>query len=77
MLLVLTLLVILALAGVLMNRLGAFRRLQKRRHEELFEAQVLELGEDVAWRDHMQRMDHRLPAIHKMPTIEFKMGRNP
>ena len=74
--LVLTLLVILALAGVLLNRLGAFHRLQKRREEELFEAKVLELGEEVAWKDHMQRMDRRLPAIHKMPTIEFKMGRN-
>ncbi len=73
--LLLTLLVILALAGVLMNRMGAFRRIQKRRIEEEFEETVLELGEDVAWKDHMQRMDRRLPAIHKMPSIEFKMGR--
>lgn len=73
--LLLTLLVILALAGVLMNRMGAFRRIQERRIEEKFEETVLELGEDVAWKDHMQRMDRRLPAIHKMPSIEFKMGR--
>ncbi len=73
--LLLTLLVILALAGVLMNRMGAFRRIQERHIEEEFEETVLELGEDVAWKDHMQRMDRRLPAIHKMPTIEFKMGR--
>lgn len=73
--LLLTLLVIVALAGVLMNRLGAFRRYRQRRLEEEFEETVLELGEDVAWKDHMQRMDRRLPAIHKMPTIEFKMGR--
>ena len=71
----LTLLMILALTGVLMKRLGAFRRLEQRRDEEAFEETVLELGEDVAWNDHMQRMDRRLPAIHKMPTIEFKMGR--
>ena len=73
--LLLTLLVIVVLAGVLMNRLGAFRRYRQRRIEEEFEETVLELGEDVAWKDHMQRMDRRLPAIHKMPTIEFKMGR--
>ena len=73
--LLLTLLVIVALAGVLMNRLGAFRRYRQRRIEEEFEETVLELGEDVAWQDHMQRMDRRLPAIHKMPSIEFKMGR--
>ena len=73
--LVLTLLIILALAGVLLNRLGAFRRLQQRRDEEAFQKTVLELGEDVAWKDHMQRTERRLPAIHKMPTIEFKMGR--
>ncbi len=73
--LLLTLLVILALAGVLMNRMGAFRRIQERRIEEEFEETVLELGEDVAWKDHMQRMDRHLPAIHKMPSIEFKMGR--
>ena len=71
----LTLLVIAALAGVLMKRLGAFRRLEEHREEEEFEETVLELGEEVAWNDHMQRMDRRLPAIHKMPTIEFKMGR--
>ena len=73
--LLLTLLVILALAGVLMNRMGAFRRIQERHIEEEFEETVLELGEDVAWKDHVQRMDRRLPAIHKMPSIEFKMGR--
>ena len=73
--LVLTLLVILALTGVLMNRLGAFRRFKEHRIEEDFEETVLELGEEVAWKDHMQRMDRRLPVIHKMPTIEFKMGR--
>ncbi len=73
--LLLTLLIILALAGVLMNRLGAFRRHQERRIEEDFEETVLELGEDVAWKDHMQRMDRRLPAIHKMPSIEFKNQR--
>lgn len=73
--LLLTLLIILALAGVLMNRLGAFRRHQERRIEEDFEETVLELGEDVAWKDHMQRMDRRLPAIHKMPSVEFKTGR--
>ena len=73
--LLLTLLVILALGGVLMNRLGAFRHFKERRLEEDFEETVLELGEEVAWKDHMQRMDRRLPAIHKMPTIEFKMGR--
>ena len=74
--LLLTLLVILALGGVLMHRLGAFRQLKEHRIEEEFEETVLELGEEVAWKDHMQRMDRRLPAIHKMPTIEFKMGRN-
>ncbi len=71
----LTLLVIAALAGVLMHRLGAFRRLEQHRDDEAFEQNVLELGEDVAWDDHMQRMDRRLPAIHKMPSIEFKTGR--
>ncbi len=74
-LLLLTLVVILALSGVLMNRLGAFRRLQERRDDEAFEASVGELGEDVAWKDHMHRMERRLPAIHKMPSIGFKMGR--
>ena len=71
----LILLIILALAGVLMHRLGAFRRLEQRRDEEAFEESVLELGEDVAWNDHVQRMERRLPAIHKMPSIEFKTGR--
>ena len=75
MLLLLSLLVILGLSGVLMNRLGAFRGLQERRDDEEFDAAVLELGEDVAWKDHMHRMERRLPAIHKMPSIGFKMGR--
>lgn len=72
----LTLLLILALVAVLMNRLGAFRRLYQRRDEEAFEDAVLQLGEDVAWKDHMQRMDRRLPAVHKMPSVSFKTGRS-
>ena len=70
-----SLFVIAALAGVLLNRLGAFRRFRERREAESFEEEVLTLGEEVAWKDHMQRMDRRLPAIHKMPSITFKMGR--
>ena len=67
-----TLILVFALFAVLLNRLGAFRRLHERREAERFEAEVLQLGEEVAWKDHMQRMDRRLPAIHRLPTITLK-----
>jgi len=73
----LTLLLALALVFVLLNRLGAFRRIRKRQEDEDFESTVLQLGEEHAWKEHIQRMDRRLPAIHKLPSIEFKTGRHP
>ena len=63
-----------ALLLVLLHRLGVFQPLLERRAQDAFDENVLRLGEDLEWDERMTRMDRRLPATHKQPSLQFKTG---
>lgn len=65
---------IAALCLVLLHRLGVFHPLLERRTQEMFDDTVLRLGEDLEWEERMTRLDRRLPARHKQPSLQFKTG---
>ena len=70
-----TLLFALVLLVILMDRLGYFQPIRKHVLANNFESIILQLAEDIEWEERMSRAAEKLPEIHKMPLIHFKIGR--
>jgi len=70
-----TLLFALVLFAVLLDRLGCFRPMREHVLAINFESVVFQLVEDIEWEERMQRVKEKLPEMHRLPLIHFKIGR--